>query len=158
MSSRFDEVDRKILSILHRNAVTPKAEIARQVALAASAVSERIKQLEKSGIIQKYETRLNAEALGETLLAFISVSEIKPNNGFDTANALKKVTGVEEVHKIAGDDCFLIKLRVSGTDKLATVLDQEINTIQSVSKVKTTIVLRSEMEEPPLFGSPLLNQ
>lgn len=155
MSSRFDAIDRKILSILLKNANTPKAEIARQVDLAASAVSERIKHLENSGIIKRYETRVDAKALGTSLLTYISITELKPNGGFNTADALSNVTGVEEVHKIAGDDCFLIKLRVKGTDELADVLDNEINKIKTVSKVKTTIVLKTVMENPPLSNAPL---
>ena len=82
MSSRFDVIDREILSILLKNANTPKAEIARQVDLAASAVSERIRQLENSGIIKRYETRVDAKALGTSLLTYISITELKPNGGF----------------------------------------------------------------------------
>ena len=76
--------------------------------------------------------------------------------GFNTADALSNITGVEEVHKIAGDDCFLIKLRVKGTDELADVLDNEINKIKTVSKVKTTIVLKTVMENPTIIKCAII--
>ncbi len=154
---RLDNIDQKILSILLNDAGTSKAEIARRVGLAASAISERTRRLEEAGFIKGYSARLNGPALGLPLLAFVFVRELKPNPGVDTADALTQVTGVEEVHKIAGEDCFLVKIRAAGTDALCTVLDNEINVIPSVSGVRTTIVLKSLLEAPPLSGAPHLS-
>jgi len=142
------------MSILLLDASTPKAEIARRVGIAASAVSERVRRLERAGVIRRYETRLNGSALRRPLLAFVFVREIKPNPTVDTAGALARVTGVEEVHKIAGEDCYLVKIRTKGTDHLAALLDEEIGTIPSVAGVRTTIVLRTVLEGPPLSGAP----
>ena len=69
----IDETDRQILNILQENARTPNAEIARQVGMAPSAVLERVRRLETKGVIEGYETRLNPEALGLGLLAFVFV-------------------------------------------------------------------------------------
>lgn len=157
MSSRFDGKDTEILSILLNAAATPKAEIARRVGLAASAVSERIRRLEDAGIVRGYEARLDGHALRIPLLAFVFVTELKPTNGFDTGDALSHVTGVEEVHKIAGEDCFLVKIRAEGNGELGVVLDTEINPIPTVARVRTTIVLRSILEGPPLSGMPVLS-
>ncbi|MEM7222669.1 MAG: Lrp/AsnC family transcriptional regulator [Pseudomonadota bacterium] len=154
---RIDDIDQKILSILLRAAATSKAEIARRVGLAASAVSERIRRLEESGLIKGYEARLDERALGLPLLAYVFVRELKPTQGVDTAAALAQVTGVEEVHKIAGEDCFLVKIRAAGTEELGAVLDGEINIIPTVSGVRTTIVLKTVLEGPPLSGAPLFN-
>jgi Lrp/AsnC family leucine-responsive transcriptional regulator len=149
---RMNETDRKILSILLLAAATSKAEIARRVGLAASAVSERMRRLEESGIVERYEARLNGRALGMPLLAFVFVRELKPNSGIDTAEALSRVTGVEEVHKIAGEDCFLVKIRAQGTEELGAILDTEIDVIPTVTGVRTNIVLKSTLEKPPLSG------
>jgi Lrp/AsnC family leucine-responsive transcriptional regulator len=157
MTSRFDAKDTEILSILLNLAAMPKAEIARRVGLAASAVSERIRRLEEAGIIKGYEARLDGHALRIPLLAFVFVTELKPTRGFDTGNALSQVTGVEEVHKIAGEDCFLVKIRAEGTRELGLVLDTEINPIPTVARVRTTIVFRSILEGPPLSGMPFLS-
>jgi Lrp/AsnC family leucine-responsive transcriptional regulator len=69
----IDEIDRQILSILQQNARTSNAEIARQVEMAPSAVLERIRRLEARGVIQGYEVRINPEALGLDILAFVFV-------------------------------------------------------------------------------------
>lgn len=151
----IDAVDKHILSILLHGAETSKAEIARRIGLAPSAISERIRRLEQTGVIRGYEARLDARALHVPLLAFVFVREAKPTGGFDTAGALARVTGVEEVHKVAGEDCFLLKIRSEGPERLGTILDTEISVIPTVSGVRTTIVLRTVLEEPPLSGLPI---
>lgn len=148
----IDAKDRQILSILLESAAISKADIARRVGLAASAVSERIRQLEASGVIQGYEVRLNPTALGKPLLAFVFVTDAKPSRGFDTAAALQNVSGLEELHKIAGDDCYLLKIRASGTNELNSIVENEINPVQSVTRVRTTIVLNAVTELPCLSG------
>ena len=151
----IDEKDREILSILLKNGATPKAEIARQVGLAASVVSDRIKKLEQNQVIAGFEVRLNPNLLGKPLLAFTFVTDAKPSNGFDTAAALLGVTGLEELHKIAGEDCYLLKIRAAGTDELNAIIEREINPVQSVTKVRTTIVLKAVTERSPMMGYDL---
>ncbi len=155
MSSRIDGIDRKILSILLCEAATSKADIARKLGLAPSAISERIRRLETSGFIKRYEARLDGRALGKPLLAFVFVTEAKPTHGFDTGQALSRVTGIEELHKIAGDDCYLLKVRAADTDALNTVIEEQINRIETVTGVRTTIVLKSIAEMPPMSGHDL---
>lgn len=148
----IDSIDKEILSLLLKDAAISKADIARRVGLAASAISERVRRLEKDGVIERYEVRLNAGALGKPLLAFVFVTDAKPSQGFDTAAALSEVTGLEELHKIAGDDCYLLKVRASGTDELNRIIETQINPVQSVTRVRTTIVLKAVTERPPLSG------
>lgn len=126
--------------------------MARQLGLAPSAVSERVKRLEADGVIEGYEVRLNADALGKPLLAFVFVTDAKPSMGFDTAGALQGVAGLEELHKIAGDDCYLLKIRASGTDELNRIIETQINPVQSVTRVRTTIVLKPVAERPTMAG------
>ena len=152
----IDGKDREILSILLEGADVSKADIARRVRLAASAVSERIRRMEAENIIQGYEVRIDPRALAKPLLAFVFVTDAKPSKGFDTAAALSGVTGLEELHKIAGEDCYLLKVRASGTDELNAIIEKEINPVQSVTRVRTTIVLKSVAERPCLAGHDLL--
>lgn len=151
----MDSKDREILTILLNDAATSKADIARQVGLAASAVSERVRRMEATGAIQGYEVRLDASLLGKPLLAFVFVTDAKPSQGFDTAEALSRVTGLEELHKIAGDDCYLLKIRAANTDELNTIIESEINPVESVTRVRTTIVLKAVTERPPMSGHTL---
>lgn len=151
----IDGKDREILSLLLKDAALSKAEIARRVGLAASAISERVRRLEVENIIQGYEVRIDPRALDKPLLAFVFVTDAKPSLGFDTAAALLDVTGLEELHKIAGDDCYLLKIRAAGTDELNTIIEQEINPVPSVTRVRTTIALNSVMERACLAGHDL---
>ena len=154
----MDGHDKEILSILLSASDTSKADIARQLGLAPSAISERIRRLEANGTIARYEARLDCQALGKPLLAFVFVTDAKPSIGFDTGRALAGVTGLEELHKIAGDDCFILKIRASGTAELNTIIEQEINPVKSVTRVRTTIVLKSVTENPPMFGHDLTDK
>lgn len=144
---KIDIIDRKILEILLHAATTPKAEVARMIGIAASAIFERIRRLEKSGIIRRYEARLDARKLGFGSLAYISITERKPTGDVDTGKLLAAVTGVEEVHKIAGRDCFLVKIRARDTEALGEILDREINPIPTVAETSTTIVLKTVKED-----------
>ncbi len=148
----IDGTDREILALLLEDAAISKADIARRVGLAPSAISERVRRLEADGVIQGYEVRLNPHALGKSLLAFVFVTDAKPSQGFDTAAALLGVTGLEELHKIAGDDCYLLKIRAAGTDELNDIIETQINPVQSVTRVRTTIVLNAVAERPCLAG------
>ncbi len=148
----IDGKDREILSILLEDAATSKAQIARRVGLAASAVSERVRRMESENIIRGYEVRIDPRELGKPLLAFVFVTDAKPSQGFDTASALAEVTGLEELHKIAGEDCYLLKIRVADTDELNAIIEQQINPVQSVTRVRTTIALKSVTERACLSG------
>lgn len=148
----IDGKDREILSLLLHDGSISKADIARKVGLAPSVVSDRIRRLRDDRVVQGYEVRLDARALGKPLLAFVFVTDQKPSHGFDTAAALTGVTGLEELHKIAGDDCYLLKIRAADTDELNAILDSEIDTVPSVTRVRTTIVLKAIAERPPLAG------
>ena len=151
----IDSTDKEILSLLLKDAAISKADIARRVGLAPSAISERVRKLEADGVIRGYEVRLDPRALGKPLLAFVFVTDAKPSLGFDTAAALSGVQGLEELHKIAGDDCYLLKIRASGTDELNEIIETQINPVQSVTRVRTTIVLNAVTERPTLAGHAL---
>ncbi len=142
----IDEISLKILKILQEKARIPNVEVARQVGMAPSAVLERIRKLEKQGIIDGYEVRLNPERFNRNLVAFVFVRTEKKLREIDTGNALVEIPEVQEVHYIAGEDCWFVKLRVSGTKELGHILQEKISTIESVSSTKSSIVL-STMKE-----------
>jgi Lrp/AsnC family leucine-responsive transcriptional regulator len=153
-----DDLDKQILALLLRNATISKSEIAKRIGIAQSAVSERVKKLQGSGLIEQYETRLSARALGIKTLAYVFITERKPTGGVNTGERLAAVTGVEEVHKITGEDCFLLKIRARDTEELGRILDTEVNPIETVAGTRTTIVLKSFKEDAPLGGTALFRQ
>src|SRR5579872_1454560 len=98
----LDAIDRKILALLQEDARTANAEIARQVGLVPSAVLERIRRLEKQGVIESYSARINPKALGLGLMAYISVKAQERVGALETARQLSKLPEVLEVHGVAG--------------------------------------------------------
>jgi Lrp/AsnC family leucine-responsive transcriptional regulator len=143
---RLDEIDCKIVRILLENGNTSKAELARSVGLTPTAVFERMRKLEDRGVITGYSVRLDPRVLGLDILAYVFVSEIKPVKKRRTGPRLAQLPSVEEVHRVAGRDCFLLKVRATNTDSLTRILD-DIGRIDSVGAVETTIVLETYLEK-----------
>lgn len=141
----IDAQDREILNILQKNARTSNAEIARQLGMAPSAILERIRKLEARGVIRGYEARIDPEALGLDLLAYVFVREEEPEDNVRTGDLLARIPGVQEVHHIAGEDCFLVKVRTASARSLGRLLREEISAAGSV-RTRTTVVLETLYE------------
>lgn len=146
----IDDTSRKIMTILQQDARLSNAEIARQVGLAPSAVFERIRKLEQRGYIQGYEARLNPRGLGLGLVAFIYVRADEPVGSLLTGEILKRIPEVQEIHHIAGEDCYLVKVRVADTEALGTLLRERLGAIPAVRSTRTTIVLHTLKETSQL--------
>lgn len=136
----FDSTDLHILNILQKNARTPNAEVARQVGLTPSAILERVRKLERSGVIQAYETRVDHHAMGLNILAFVWVKIKDMARYRATAEELAKLNQVMEVHHMAGEECFLLKMAAKETKDLAHILEI-INQIDNVRATRTNITL-----------------
>ena len=142
----MDAKDRQIAMILQRNARTSNAEIARQLGMAPSAVFERIRKLEARGVIEGYEARLSASALGLDLVAFVFVRTRESVGKLETGRRLAELPEVQEVHQIAGEDCYLVKVRAAGTNDLGRLMREKFGAIPSVRSTRTTIVLTTLKE------------
>ena len=122
----IDEVSLKILRILQKKARIPNVEVARQVGMAPSAVLERIRKLEQQGYIDGYEVRLNPERFGRPLVAFVQVT-VHPGRDHEAiGEALTRITGVQDVYFISGDDAYLLKLRVPDTQALGELVRRDL--------------------------------
>ena len=139
----IDTTDREILKILQVNARVSNAEIARQVGMAPSAILERIRKLEARGVIKGYEVRIDPEALGLNLLAYILVRTKDFGGELRTGEALARIEEVQEVHHIAGEDCFLVKARVRDARTLGRLLRERFAGGGGISTTRTTIVLET---------------
>ncbi|HEX2091845.1 MAG TPA: Lrp/AsnC family transcriptional regulator [Longimicrobiaceae bacterium] len=137
----IDEIDLKILTILQENARTPNAEIARQVGMAPSAILERIRRLEERGVIEGYVARINPEAYGLALTAFVFVRADERAGAVTTAERLARIPEVQEVHHVAGEDCFLVKVRTRGTRTLGELLREKFGAIETIRSTRSTIVM-----------------
>ena len=142
----IDNVDREILEMLQANGRIPNVEIARTVGMAPSAILERIRKLEERGYIEGYTVRLNFSKLQCGLLAYVLVRTEERVWQTETGDALRKIPEVQEVHHIAGEDCFLVKVRTKDTQALGRLLREEFGKIQTIRNTRTTIVLNTEKE------------
>ncbi len=142
----LDSIDAQIANILQNDARTSNADIARQLGMAPSAILERIRKLEQRGIIWGYAARLNAEAFGCDLLAFIFMRVEERLNSQETGNLIASFPEVQEVHHVAGEDCYLIKVRVANTQALGHLLRERFGAISGVHSTRTTIVLSTLKE------------
>lgn len=151
----IDEMDLQILHILQEKARIPNAEVARQVGMAPSAVLERIRKLEERGIIEGYEVRLNPYPFGQGLAAFIFV-EVDPTANGTLGKRLAMLTGVQEVHQVAGPDGYLVKLRAANPRALGQILRDQVQILPGIRVTRTQIVLDTvkETRRIALDGTP----
>jgi Lrp/AsnC family transcriptional regulator, leucine-responsive regulatory protein len=141
-----DPTDLQILELLQANARETQVDIARSVGLAPSAVLERIRKLESRGIVSGYGAHLNPRALGLGMLAFVAVRTDEVASDNRIANALAQSPDVLEVHHIAGEDCYLIKVRARDAEHLGHLLRTRFGRIPGVRSTRTTIVLETVKE------------
>jgi len=142
----IDEISLKILKILQKKARIPNVEVARQVGMAPSAVLERIRKLEKTGLIDGYEVRLNPERFGKGQVAFIQVAIDGRTRTKQLANNLVLLAQVQEIHFVAGDDSLLLKVRETDTRTLGRLVREEIAALKGVVSTRTTIVMETFKE------------
>lgn len=143
----IDDISLKILNILQEKARIPNVEVARQVGMAPSAVLERIRKLEKRGIIDGYEVRLNPVRFNKNLVAFIRVyTEVSAGEENKIGSKFAEIPEVQEVHYVSGEDCYLIKVRVSDTADLGKLIKDRICIHEGVKTTKTSIALSTIKE------------
>lgn len=137
----IDVADKAILNILQQDGRVSNADIARQINMAPSAVHERIKKLEERQIIRGYSADIDPKALemGVTAIIAVRTSECGEGVGED----LSAVPEVQEVHEVAGDDCFYIKVITRDTESLGQLLREKIKAINNVVNTRTTVVLKT---------------
>lgn len=151
MEAVLDQTDLRILELLQNNARISNADLAREVNMAPSAVLERVKKLEQKKVIRQYNASIDPVAVQQKLLAFIF---IKSKEGFtcssETARLLSAIPEVQEVHHIAGEDCFLVKVRTADSASLMALMRNSLQKIPNILSTKTTIVLETVKEEQQL--------
>ncbi len=142
----MDTFDTKILKLLIQNSRVTGAEIARKVNLSLPAVTERLRKLAKSGMIDKYTIKLNREKLALHITAFINVwiDHTKNTNVKDQLVAMGEVL---EVHHVAGDCDLLLKVMVKDTVALEELLVNKIKALKAITRTSTTIILSTYKEE-----------
>jgi Lrp/AsnC family leucine-responsive transcriptional regulator len=147
----MDNTDLQILKILQKKARVPNVEIARKIGMAPSAVLERIKKLEAQGVIEGYEVRLNPNMFKGSMIAFIQIKLAFPDQLIKTGEMLSKIEQIQEVHFLAGEDCLMVKLRISDNAELEHILRTQIANINIVKETKTFIALSTFKESAKIM-------
>jgi Lrp/AsnC family leucine-responsive transcriptional regulator len=142
-----EEIDRKIVSLLSRNGRMSFTELARQAGLSVSAVHQRVRRLEADGVITGYVALCNADVIGLPLTAFVSIKPFDPAAPDDAPAKLAHLTAIEACHSVAGDENYILKVRVASPAELEDLL-QQIRSVANVS-TRTTIVLSTPYENRP---------
>ncbi len=146
LNRTLDAVDLEILGTLQENSRTTNAELARRLGMAPSAVLERVRKLETRRVLTGYQARLDPAVLGLNLLAFVFVRAEESPGRMTTGDRLAAIPNVLEVHHIAGEDCYLIKVRSADPASLGQLLRERIGAIPEVRSTRTTIVLETVKE------------
>jgi len=149
----MDEKDERILELLQQDGRMTNVDLARAVELTPSAMLERVRKLEERGLIKGYMALVDPHALELGLLAFIFMrvdDEYELEQSERTAEGLSALPCVMEVHHLAGEDCFLIKVRARDTDDLYRILKEEFGQFKNIRSKRTTIVLKTVKESPRL--------
>lgn len=142
----MDAIDTQILSMLQDDCKIPQVELARSVGLSPASISERLKRLEKSGVVKSYTAILDPHALGVSITAFVFVFVEHPRFEAELLRKLDAVPEVQECHHITGDFSLLLKVRTRNIETFEHLLFHSINCIPGVRQTKTTIVLSSPKE------------
>jgi Lrp/AsnC family leucine-responsive transcriptional regulator len=142
----IDDIDLQILEILQENAREQQVDIARAVGLAPSAVLERMRKLEARNIVRGYTAQVDPRVLDLGMLAFVAVRSEEGPGEDHVAQSLASLTDVLEVHHVAGEDCYLVKVRARDAEHLGALLRGRIGRIPGVKSTRTTIVLETVKE------------
>ncbi len=149
-----DVIDRKILDLLQDNARLSNAEMADAVGLTVSSVHERVKKMEKKGVIKGYVAVVDAEKLGKPLLAFLRLTVDPHDAARSTIGALcDSEPDILECHNVAGEDCYILKVRAEGPKQLERLLAAVRGTAEANRSV-TNIVLSTRKESSRIAPAP----
>ncbi len=144
----LDERDLVILQALQEDARATFAEIGERVGLAASTVHDRVRKLERAGVIRGYRAEVDAESLGLFVTSLVSVMPLDPRQPDDLPDRVRELPEVEACHSVAGDENYILKVRTRTTSDLEDFL-RRLREKAGV-QTRTTVVLSTPFENRPI--------
>ena len=142
----IDGIDKTILRALMSDARTPVLEIAREVGISGAAIHQRLRKLEKSGIISGSKFVINPKVLGYTTMAFIGIYLDKAMSNPEAVKQLQKIPEVLECHYTTGNWSIFIKILCKDNEHLMHLLNKDIQSIAGVSRTETFISLNQQID------------
>ncbi|MBO5667149.1 MAG: Lrp/AsnC family transcriptional regulator [Firmicutes bacterium] len=138
----MDIIDVKILEVLQANSRVSISELSKKVNLSLSAVSERLKKLESSNVIEKYTVILNSQALDKELSVIMNISLENPHMTSDFLNFVRTEDEILECHYVTGEYDYVLKITTRNTATLELLMNR-IKGISGIKRTQTNVVLSS---------------
>ncbi|KLO33646.1 Lrp/AsnC family transcriptional regulator [Mycobacterium haemophilum] len=139
MGETLDDVDRILIRELVADGRATLSELAASSGLSVSAVASRVRRLESRGVVSGYAARINPEAVGQLLSAFVAITPLDPSQPDDAPARLEHIQEIESCHSVAGDESYILLVRVASARALEDLL-QRIRTAANVT-TRSTIIL-----------------
>lgn len=140
--SQLNDIDRKILRFLIKNARMPYLEIARECGISGAAIHQRIRKLEEQNVILGSRILVNPKALGFDVCAFIGITLKDPQMLLDTMNHLISIPEIVESHFVTGDYHILVKVYCTDNEHMMNTLFDNLLTIPGVASTQTSLSLK----------------
>lgn len=138
----MDAIDSKILEVLQENSRVSISDLSKQVNLSLSAVSERLKKLEASGIIEKFTVILDSKALGQELTVLMNVSLENPRDTVEFLEVVNKESEILECHYVTGEYDYILRITTKSTATLESLMNR-LKAIPEIKRTQTNVVLSS---------------
>ena len=138
------EKDEALIALLKSTAREPVASLARKLGVSRSTVQDRLRRLEKSGVIDGYDVRLGAKAAVEGMQAFVTI-EIDPRRSADVTNALRRQAEIETLYSVSGKYDFVALVRARNADAMDKFLDK-IGQTAGVKRTESAVVFSTRLE------------
>jgi Lrp/AsnC family leucine-responsive transcriptional regulator len=155
----LDQKDLTLLNALQQNAAQRLEDLAKLVRMAPSSVHDRLRRLERDGIIKRWTIDVDAAALGLGVLAFIGIRSTRPCS--ELLDALRAIACIEQCHSVAGELSLVLQVRVPNPTVLLEVTER-LREIPGIEQTETTIVLKTQISRPialkPLSATGLISK
>ncbi|MFC3625996.1 winged helix-turn-helix transcriptional regulator [Vogesella amnigena] len=145
---QLDRTDLKILQHLQANARISMTELADKVGLSTTPCTERVRRLERDGVIEGYHARLNPQALGASLLVFVEIKlSAKSGDIFDAfRREVQKLPDVLECHLVSGEYDYLLKVRLPDMSMYRKVLGDILLKLPQANESRSYVVMEEVKE------------
>ena len=148
MQSDLDAIDLKVLQRLTAAGRLSWADLAAELDLSAPAAADRVRRLEQRGVIRGYTALLDPAAVGAGVTAFIAVRLERPKHRAAFLARVAALDAVLECHHVAGDDDYLLKVRLAGLAELEALVSDDLKSLAGVAGTRTTVALSTAKETP----------
>jgi len=144
----IDDIDVQIINSILANSRKALTEIAKEIDISNVAIQQRLKKLEKKGIIESYTSKINYKALGYTTIAFIGIFLEKAKDYRSVISQLKAISEISEAHFTTGNYSIFAKVYAKNNDHLMEILNTQVQLIDGIARTETFISLEEGILKP----------